>query len=403
MTVLSERLHRLNPSATRAMSERAAGLRAQGRDVISLSTGEPDFVSPDAAMDAARIALDNGQTFYSPTAGIPELRAAIRDDYARRFGLSYDTGQIMVGAGAKPLLFQAFAALVNPGDEVILNAPAWVSYVEQIRFFDGKAVILETNPHTLDLNLAAIRAALTPRTRAIVLNSPNNPSGRLYPNDDIKALCALAVEHDLIIINDEVYERILFDGAHYRNPVELYPTARDHVLNINAVSKSYAMTGWRIGFALGPQELIKRMIRLQGHLTSGASSIAQWAATGALRDGDDAVHNMSDHYQSRKDLMADLLDHMPDLRYVPPQGAFYIFADIRATFGKYRDNTRITDDISFCEALLEQDALALVPGTAFLQPGFVRLSLATSPDIIRAAMKRLNHFLTHLTPERESR
>ena len=403
MTVLSERLHRLNPSATRAMSERAAELRAQGRDVISLSTGEPDFVSPDAAMDAARIALDNGQTFYSPTAGIPELRAAIRDDYARRFGLSYDTAQIMVGAGAKPLLFQAFAALVNPGDEVILNAPAWVSYVEQIRFFDGKAVILETNPHTLDLNLAAIRAALTPRTRAIVLNSPNNPSGRLYPDDDIKALCALAVEHDLIIINDEVYERILFDGAHYRNPVELYPTARDHVLNINAVSKSYAMTGWRIGFALGPQELIKRMIRLQGHLTSGASSIAQWAATGALRDGDDAVHNMSDHYQSRKDLMADLLDHMPGLRYVPPRGAFYIFADIRATFGKYRGNTRITDDISFCEALLEQDALALVPGTAFLQPGFVRLSLATSPDIIRAAMKRLNHFLTHLTPDRESR
>ena len=175
MAVLSERLCRLNPSATRTMSERAAALRAQGRDVISLSTGEPDFVSPDAAMDAARTALDNGQTFYSPTAGISELRAAIRDDYARRFNLSYDTAQIMVGAGAKPLLFQAFAALVNPGDEVILNAPAWVSYVEQIRFFDGKAVILETDPHTLDLDLAAIRAALTPRTQAIVLNSPNNP------------------------------------------------------------------------------------------------------------------------------------------------------------------------------------------------------------------------------------
>lgn len=402
MTVLSERLCRLNPSATRAMSERAAELRTQGRDVISLSTGEPDFVSPDAAMEAARTALDKGQTFYSPTAGIPELRAAIRDDYARRFNLSYDTAQIMVGAGAKPLLFQAFAALVNPGDEVILNAPAWVSYVEQIRFFDGKAVILETDPQTLDLDLAAIRAALTPHTRAIVLNSPNNPSGRLYPDEEIKALCALAVEHDLIIINDEVYERILFDGAHYRNPVELYPAARGHVLNINAVSKSYAMTGWRIGFALGPQEIIKRMTRLQGHLTSGASSIAQWAATGALRDGDDAVHTMSAHYQNRKDLMAGLLDHMPDLRYVPPQGAFYIFADIRATFGKYRGNTHITDDISFCEALLEQDALALVPGTAFLQPGFVRLSLATSPDIIRAAMKRLNHFLTHLTPDRES-
>ncbi len=396
MTNFSERLMRLQPSATRAMSERASLLRKEGRDVISLSTGEPDFISPDAAMNAARKALDEGHTFYTPTAGIPELRRAISDYYAEQFDLQYDTSEIMVGAGAKPLLFQAFATLLNPGDEVILTAPAWVSYVEQIRFFDGIPVILETDPETLDFDLDTIRAAITDKTRAIVLNSPNNPSGRVYADQDIAALCQLAIEHNLTLINDEVYERILFDGVRYRNPVTICPEARDHVLNINAVSKTYAMTGWRIGFAAGPQPLIKRMTMLQGHVTSGASSIAQWAALGALRDGQEAVDKMSAEYQRRKDLITGLMGAMPHIRYIPPQGAFYIFADIRGAIGKRIGDTTITDDMSFCEALLEHADLALVPGTAFLQPGFVRLSFATSPDVIRAAMERLGGFLSRL-------
>ena len=395
MTVISERLMRLQPSATRAMSERAGALKAQGHDIISLSTGEPDFISPEAAMAAARKALDDGRTFYTPTAGISDLRAGIADYYADQLGLSYHTSQIMVGAGAKPLLFEAFAALLNPGDEVILTAPAWVSYVEQIRFFDGKPVILAADPDTLNFDLRAIAAAITPKTRAIVLNSPNNPSGRVYADQDIAALCRLAVEHDLTLINDEVYERILFDGVCYRNPVSLYPKAREHVVTINAVSKTYAMTGWRIGYALGPQPLIKRMTMLQGHMTSGACSIAQWAALGAIRDGQGAVRGMAAHYQSRKDLITGLMKSMPYIRTIPPQGAFYIFADIRATIGKRAGETRITDDMSFCDALLDH-GLALVPGTAFLQPGFVRLSFATSEDTLRTAMNRLGGFLTIL-------
>lgn len=395
MTVISERLMRLQPSATRAMSERAGALKAQGHDIISLSTGEPDFVSPDAAMEAARKALDEGRTFYTPTAGIPELRAAIADYYADQLGLTYHTSQIMVGAGAKPLLFGAFAALLNPGDEVILTAPAWVSYVEQIRFFEGKPVILETDPDTLDFDPKAIEAAITPATRAIVLNSPNNPSGRVYADRDIAALCRLAVAHDLTLISDEVYERILFDGARYRSPVDIFPEARDHVLTINAVSKTYAMTGWRIGYALGPQPLIKRMTMLQGHMTSGACSIAQWAALGAIRDGRGAVSRMAGKYQARKELITDLMDDMPHIRAIPPQGAFYVFADIRSAIGKCSGEARITDDMSFCEALLDH-GLALIPGTAFLRPGFVRLSFAASENTIRTAMNRLGGFLTNL-------
>ena len=395
MTVISERLMRLQPSATRAMSERAGALKAQGHDIISLSTGEPDFVSPDAAMEAARKALDEGRTFYTPTAGIPELRAAIADYYADQLGLTYHTSQIMVGAGAKPLLFEAFAALLNPGDEVILIAPAWVSYVEQIRFFEGKPVILETDPDTLDFDPRAIEAAITPGTRAIVLNSPNNPSGRVYADQDIAALCRLAVAHDLTLINDEVYERILFDGVRYRNPVAIFPEARDHVLTINAVSKTYAMTGWRIGYALGPQPLIKRMTMLQGHMTSGACSVAQWAALGAIRDGQGAVSGMAGKYQARKELITDLMDDMPHIRAIPPQGTFYVFADIRSAIGKCSGAARITDDMSFCEALLDH-GLALIPGTAFLQPGFVRLSFAASENTIRTAMNRLGGFLTNL-------
>ena len=228
-----------------------------------------------------------------------------------------------------------------------------------------------------------------------MLNSPNNPSGRVYADQDIVALCRLAVEHDLTLINDEVYERILFDGVCYRNPVSLCPKAHEHVLTINAVSKTYAMTGWRIGYALGPHPLIKRMTMLQGHITSGACSIAQWAALGAIRDGQGAVREMAAHYQNRKDLITGLMKDMPYIRIIPPQGAFYIFADIRATIGTCSGKTRITDDMSFCEALLDH-GLALVPGTAFLQPGFVRLSFAASEDTLRMAMNRLGGFLTTL-------
>lgn len=387
---------RLQPSATRAVSETAAALRARGVDVLSLSTGEPDFASPRAAFVYARKAMEAGRTGYTATAGIPELREEVAAYYANRFGLGYDSGNVMIGAGAKPLLFEAFAALLNPGDEVILTAPAWVSYVEQIRFFDAVPVILETDPRTLQFEMDAIEAAITPGTRAFVLNSPHNPSGVIFDSGDVDRLCRLALRHGFTVINDEVYERITFDGHDYRNPLCTVPEAREHVLNINAVSKTYAMTGWRIGFATGPSDLIARMSMLQGHLTSGAGSVAQWAALGAIREAQADVDAMSARYQARKELMTGLMDDMPCLRYVPPMGAFYVFADIRETAGRSANGMEIVDDVSFCKALLESGHLALVPGASFLRPGYVRISFAASEDVIREAMKRLQGFLSGL-------
>jgi aspartate aminotransferase len=396
MVRLSDRISRLQPAATRVVSEKAAELRRQGRDVISLSTGEPDFVSPSSVMNAAHAALDAGKTFYTAAAGISELRQGVADYYRTRFGLDYKMQEVMVGAGAKPLIFEACAALLNPGDEAIIIAPAFVSYVEQVRVFDAVPVIVGTDPETLDFSLQDIRAAITPRTRLIMLNSPNNPSGRVYGDDLIAGLCRLAIEHDLIIINDEIYERIMFDGLQYKNPLNLVPEAREHLLHINGASKSYAMTGWRIGFAIGPELLIKRMSMLQGHNTSGAGSIAQWAALGGLSDGQAEVDAMRDRFQFRKQLIVDRLSQMPYLRCIPPQGAFYVFVDVRETFGKSSRGIPITDDMSFCECLIEHAEVAAIPGSAFLQPGFFRMSFATSEDNITKAMDRLDDFLDGL-------
>lgn len=396
MVHFSDRVARLKPAATRVVSERAAEMRRQGRDVISLSTGEPDFVSPDAVMDAARAALDAGRTFYTPAAGIPELRQAVADYYRNRFGLDYAPSEVMIGAGGKPLLYQACAALLNPGDEAILIAPAFVSYHEQVRLCDATPVVIQTDPQTLDFTLKDVSAAITPRTRMIMLNAPNNPSGRIYGDALVAGLCRLAIEHDLTIINDEIYERIVFDGRTYRNPLNLIPEARDRMLHVNGASKSYAMTGWRIGFAVGPEPLIKKMTQLQGHNTSGASSIAQWAALGGLRDGQADVDRMRDSFQARKDLITRRLDAMPLIRYIPPDGAFYIFADIRQTFGKRSGDIAIVDDMTFCEALIEQAGVAAIPGSSFLQPGFFRMSFATSEANIETAMDRMDAFLRAL-------
>lgn len=396
MVQFAERLVRLQPAATRVVSEKAQEMRREGRDVLSLSTGEPDFVSPDSVMEAARAALDAGRTFYTPAAGIPELRSAVAEYYRERFGLEYGTNEVMIGAGGKPLLFEACMSLLNPGDEAILIAPAFVSYYEQVRLCDATPVVIRTDPDTLDFSLDDIRAAITPRTRVIMLNAPNNPSGRIYSDELVIGLCRLAMEHDITIINDEIYERIVFDGHSYRNPLNLCPEAREHVLHINGASKSYAMTGWRIGFAIGPAALIKKMTMLQGHNTSGACSIAQWAALGGLQNGQAEVDRMRDSFQARKTLITRRLDDMPLLRYIPPEGAFYIFADIRDAIGKRSGETVITDDVSFCEALIEKAGVATIPGSAFLQPGFFRMSFATSEAIINDAMDRMHRFLSGL-------
>lgn len=397
MYTLSDRLSHVASSATRAISEKAQSLKNQGIDVISLSTGEPDFVSPDGAKNSAMQAIQDGKTFYTATAGIPELRQAVTEYYKNRFDLEYTNDSVLVGTGAKQLLFEAFAVLLNQGDEVIITAPAWVSYIEQIKIFGGVPVVVETDSESLELDIDEIKQAITPRTKAFVLNAPNNPSGKIYAPELIKQLCQLALEHDIIIINDEVYERIVFDGYTYDHPLQIMPECKTHMVNINAVSKTYAMTGWRIGYALGPQDIIKGMTKLQGHITSGTSAISQWASVGAIMDCQDDVDNMVSLYTARKNVIENRVAKMPYITYIKPQGTFYIFINIKATIGKQIGGQKITDDTSFCTMLLHHAKLALVPGQAFLQSGFVRISFAKSENIINHAMDRLETFLNTLT------
>ena len=392
---LSQRLLRLKPSATRALAEKAKALKAEGVPIVSFTTGEPDFRAPEASVRYAAEAMAQGKTFYTATAGLNELKTAVRDYYARRFELAYETDQIIIAPGAKPLIFEALGALIDPGDEVILAAPSWVSYVEQIRFFGGTPVIVESRKGSFELDMEKIRCAVSPKTAAIIVNSPHNPTGVIYGRETMTALCSLAQQHDFMIINDEIYERITFDGVSYQNPLCYFPAAQNNVLTINGVSKAYAMTGWRIGFALGPKELVKKIGALQGHLTSSACSVAQWAAVGAIREAQPAVEAMVAEYQRRKNLVVAEMDAMPLVSYAEPKGAFYVFMDVSQTFGKSTAAGQISDDVVFARQLLELGHVAVVPGSAFLYPGYVRLSFATSRENIKTGMQRIKAFLAN--------
>lgn len=394
---ISQSLQRMQPSATRAVAERAKDLKDQGVPVLSLSSGVPGFKSPEASRRYAERAMEEGKTFYTVTAGTVELRNAVSDYYDNRFGLKYENDQIVVGAGAKPLIFEALGAIIDPGDEVIITAPSWVSYVEQIRFFGGKPVIVETKERTFEIDIDRLRTSVSENTVAIIINSPNNPSGVIYGRKTMEDLCDLAVEKDLHIINDEIYERITFDGCDYRNPLCYAPEAKEHILNINGVSKTYSMTGWRIGYALGSRELVKKITALQGHLTSGACSVAQWAALGAIREAKSEVDEMVSTYQKRRKIIATELDRFPHISYVKPQGAFYFFVDIRKTIGLSSNGNIITDDIVFAEELLEKEHVTVIPGTAFLLPGYVRISFTKGQDEIRSGLKGMRSFLESLS------
>ena len=391
---ISDRISRMAPSATTTMAARAKELKAQGVDVISFTTGEPDFDSPKCAIDAAVKAMNEGQTHYTVTPGIIELRKAVAGYYKQHFGLTYDPKtEILCATGAKQCLYEALGCLVNPGDEVIVFAPAWVSYVEQIRIFDGKPVIIDTGKTGFLPDPVEFEAAITPRTVAVMINNPCNPTGLVYPSDTLKKIAEICVKHNVVIINDEIYGRLVYDMPVQPQLLQLVPEARDLTLNINGVSKSYAMTGWRLGYALGPAPLIKAMNSMQGHLTSGTCSITQWAATGAVENAEPDIERMRVQFDKRRHLICELLDNIRGLRYVKPQGAFYVFIDVTKCLG---EKTGMADDIAFCERVLADKALALVPGTAFLCPGWVRISYSCSEDQIRAGIARLKEFVESL-------
>jgi len=393
---LSQRAASMEASATLAMTAKAKALKREGKPVISFSAGEPDFDSPLCAQEAAFEAIRTGQTHYTPTPGIPEIREAIAGYYFERFGLKYEPAQIVVGCGAKPLLYCALGCLINPGDEVIIPVPAWVSYVEQLKLFDGKEILIDTSKTGYVPDIKQIEAAITPKTKAIMLNTPNNPTGAVYSEETLKSIAKLALAHNFVIFYDEIYERMVYGNAKHYNIVQLCPEVKDLTILFNGVSKAYAMTGWRIGYALGEKKFMGVVSDFQGHITSNASSVSQWASVAAIKKAEPDIVKMVQAFEKRRELIMKLLGEMPYIKVLKPEGAFYAWFDISQTLGKKWNGHVITDDTTFCNLLLEQKFVAGVMGSAFMTPGFVRLSYASSDEDIIEGTKRLKEFLTEI-------
>ncbi len=393
MMKTSVRASRMEPSATLAVVNKAKALKYEGKPVISFGAGEPDFDSPAAAASCAERAIKEGKTHYTQSNGILELREAVASYYSDRFGLDYPADQVIIGPGAKPLIYGSLASLVDPEDEVLVFSPAWVSYVEQIRLLDGRASIVDTVT-TGNVPLASkVAEAVTPRTVGMLINTPNNPTGAVYGEEALREIAEIALEHDLWIIYDEIYERLVYGNSTHLNIATLVPEVADRTIQINGVSKAFAMTGWRIGYALAPRWLAPKIGAIQGHLTSNACTIAQWASLGALKGAEEDVVRMRNEFARRRAIITDLLKEMPLVSFSEPQGAFYVFLNVAGALGGLFNGKKLEDDATFCEALLETEYVAAVPGAAFLAPGHIRLSYANSEAEIREGMARLKRFL----------
>ena len=395
MAFLSDRLNRIKPSPTIAMTTRAAELRAEGRDIIGLSAGEPDFDTPAHICVAAKAAIDAGHTRYTAVDGTPSLKRAICDKFARENGLDYTPSQITVGTGGKQILFNALMATVNDGDEVIIPAPYWVSYPDMVRLAGGTPVIVECGQDQgFRLTPKALEAAITPRTRWLILNSPSNPSGAGYDLAAMQALTDVLLRHPQVwCLADDIYEHLVFDGFEFVTPAQVEPRLKDRVLTMNGVSKAYAMTGWRIGYGAAPEPLIKAMAKLQSQSTSNPCSISQYAAEAALTGPQDYIAESRTVFQRRRDLVVAGLNACPGIDCPLPQGAFYVYPSIAGLIGRTSAaGAAITDDEAFANALLDETGVAVVFGAAFgLSPHF-RISYATSDAQLAEAVSRIHRF-----------
>ncbi|WP_405406036.1 pyridoxal phosphate-dependent aminotransferase [Paracoccus sp. Ld10] len=395
MAFISDRLARIKPSPTMAMTTRAADLRAQGRDIISLSAGEPDFDTPLNVRDAAKAAIDAGHTRYTAVDGTPSLKRAIAEKFARENGLNYTTSQITVGTGGKQILYNALMATLDDGDEVIVPAPYWVSYPDMVLLAGGSPVIVECDQTTgFRLSPDALEAAITPRTKWLILNSPSNPSGAGYDRAQMAALCAVLLRHPHVwVLTDDIYEHLVFDGFEFCTPAQVEPRLKDRVLTMNGVSKSYAMTGWRIGYGAGPEPLIRAMAKLQSQSTSNPCSISQYAAEAALTGPQDYITDSRAVFQRRRDLVVAGLNACPGLDCPVPQGAFYVYPSMARLIGRTSaGGTLIDSDEAFANALLDETGVAVVFGAAFgLSPHF-RISYATGDAVLSDAMSRIRRF-----------
>jgi aspartate aminotransferase len=400
VSLTAERLDRVSPSQTIAISSKARALKAAGRDIISLSAGEPDFDTPSNIKAAAIRAIEAGETKYTDVAGTLALRQAVCAKFKRDSNLDYSPSEVMISTGGKQVIFNAMVATLNAGDEVIIPSPCWVSYPDIVALADGTPVIVPCSQNSgFKLRPEDLEAAITPKTKWLMLNSPSNPSGAAYTAAELKALAEVLLRHPHVwVITDDIYEKLVYDDFEFATIAQVEPALRDRTLTMNGCSKAYAMTGWRIGFCGGPASLIKAMDKLQSQSTSNTSSISQAAAVEALNGPQDFLAEMTAVYKERRDLVVAMLNTARGLNCHKPEGAFYVFPALHGCIGKTsRSGVAITDDESFVTALLEEEGVAAVHGSAFMYPGHFRVSYATDTESLRKACERIKHFCEGLS------
>lgn len=393
--MLSKRARAVQPSPTLALTARAQAMRQQGIDVLAFTAGEPDFDTPDFAKAGAFSAIHAGYTKYTPTPGITPLREAISQKFWRENQLRYEPHQIVVSCGAKHSIFNTLMALIDPGDEVIIPTPCWVSYPEQVRLMGGVPVFVPTDEaHDFLPSYEALREAITPRTKAILLNTPCNPTGAVYTRKALKEIASLALSHHLWIIADEIYEKLVYDGYIHESIGALGKEVLNQTITINGVSKSYAMTGWRIGYLGAPPEIARAIQSIQDQMTSNACTIAQYATLSALEDDSDWHDQIRQRFDARRQLMVEGLNRIPGITCWRPRGAFYVYANVQGLLGCTYGGQRIETSAQLAEYLLEHARVAVVPGEGFCASGYIRLSYAVHEAVIQAGIERIGNALS---------
>lgn len=394
---LSKKANSISPSITLEITGKANELKAQGVNVMSFAAGEPDFNTPRNIIEAAIKAMDDGYTKYTKTSGIVELRKAICKKLHQENNLNYSEEQIVVSTGAKQCLANTFLAILNKGDEVILQNPCWVSYTELIKLADGVPVIVNCDENDgYKLSAKNIEKAVTSKTKAILLNSPHNPTGIVYNKNELEEIAQIAKKYNLIIISDEIYEKLIYDGEEHVSIASLSEDAYERTIVINGLSKTYAMTGWRVGYTASSTKLAKVMSSVQSHMTSNVCSISQYAALEALTGPQDSINMMKNAFEERRNFMMKKLKGIDEVSFIKPQGAFYIMVDITYFIGKSINGIKINNSIEFAKILLEEEKVAVIPGAAFGLENFIRLSYATSMEVIEEGLDRIKSFLGKL-------
>jgi len=399
MDIIADRLNRISPSQTMVITAKARALKAAGRDIISLSVGEPDFDTPENVKQAAIRAIEAGDTKYTDVAGTPALRRAVAAAFARDSGLDYKPEEIIVSTGGKQVIFNAMLATLNAGDEVIIPTPCWVSYPDIVALAEGVPVLVQTSQNNgFKLRAEDLAAAITPKTKWLMINNPCNPTGAAYSAAELRPICDVLLDHPNVwIFTDDIYDKLTYGGFEAATVVQVEPRLRERTITMNGVSKAYAMTGWRLGYCGAPIALIKAMDKLQGQSTSNTSSISQAAAVAALNGPEDALGEMVKVYKTRRDLVVDMLNKAPGLACSKPEGAFYVFPSMQGCIGKTSPKgAKIETDEDFVIALLDETGVAAVHGSAFIYPGHFRISYATSTEALQEACKRIQKFCASL-------